>query len=112
MSDLPVPPFACDPKNLQTAQEVLTHRRKSVPMITRMFAAALVIFLTRSLLAQEKQPYDDLYRAWAEGGVTFAQSTELHSFPGASGTSKLTLNPGFRVGLGSSYEFTPYFALD
>jgi opacity protein-like surface antigen len=77
-----------------------------------MFAAALVLFLTCSLFAQDKQPYEDVYRAWAEGGVMFAQSTELHSFPGASTASKLTLNPGFRVGLGSSYEFTPYFALD
>jgi opacity protein-like surface antigen len=77
-----------------------------------MFAAALVIFLTRSLSAQENQPYEPVSRAWAEGGVMFPQSTELHSFPGASGSSRLTLNPGFRAGLGSAYEFTPYFALD
>ena len=84
----------------------------SVPMTTRMFAAALVVVLTRSISAQENQPYEPVYRAWAEGGVMLPQSTELRSFPGASGASKLTLHPGFRVGLGSGYEFTPYFSLD
>lgn len=81
-------------------------------MTTQILAAALVIFLTHSVLAQENPSYEAVSRAWAEGGVMFPQSTELHSFPGASGTSKITLNPGFRAGLGTAYEFTPYFALD
>src|SRR5258705_9252335 len=109
---LSVTTCAAGAKGLQAAHDVLTHRSMSVPMTTRMFAAALVVVLTRSISAQENQPYEPVYRAWAEGGVMLPQSTELHSFPGASGASKLTLHPGFRVGLGSGYEFTPYFALD
>jgi opacity protein-like surface antigen len=81
-------------------------------MTTRILAAAFAALLARDLSAQETRPYEPVYRAWAEAGVMFAQSTELHSFPGAAGASKLTLHPGFRAGLGSGYEFTPYFSLD
>lgn len=58
---------------------------------------------------QETEPQEPVYRAWLEAGVAFPQTTELHSF---LGTSKVKFNPGFRVGLGSGYDFTPYFALD
>src|SRR5687768_14781418 len=58
---------------------------------------------------QETEPQEPLYRAWIEAGAAFPQTTELHSF---LGDSKLKFNPGFRVGLGSGYDFTPYFALD
>lgn len=86
----------------------------SVPMTTRTLAVAAfsAAILAQNLPADDGQSYEPIYRAWAEAGAIFPQSTELHSFPGASGASKVTLNPGFRVDLGSGYEFTPYFAVD
>src|SRR5688572_28694897 len=62
--------------------------------------------------AQEEQPDDPAYRAWVEAGGLFSESTKLHSFPGAAGATKLELDRGFRVGLGSAYEFKPCFSLD
>ena len=73
---------------------------------------AAAAFCAHPTAAQEDTPDAPPYRAWLEAGGLFSESTELHSFPGAGGAAKLELNSGFRVGLGSAYEFKPYFALD
>jgi opacity protein-like surface antigen len=82
----------------------------SMPSTTRLFAAAFIALWAAGASAQETQPYQHIYRAWFEAGGLFPQSTELHSFPGTGGSSKLTLNPGFRAGLGTDYSFTPYLS--
>jgi opacity protein-like surface antigen len=73
---------------------------------------AAAVFCAHPSLAQEDIAHEPIYRAWLEAGALFSQSTDLHSFPGAGGASKLELDSGFRVGLGSTYQFKPYFALD
>lgn len=74
----------------------------------RIFAAALILTVANTARADEPA----VYRAWAELGGVFMQSTEIPSFPGVSGDSEVRFRPGVRVGLGASYSFTPYFALD
>ena len=84
----------------------------SMRFTTRWFAAGAVAILSGQLWAQEKQPYEPVYRAWIEAGALFSQSTDLHGFPGATGASKLEPQTGFRAGLGSGSALTPYFSLD
>ena len=83
----------------------------STPFATRMFTAALIAFSSNELRSQETQPYAPVYHAWLEAGVLFAQSTDLHGFPGAGGAARLTLDPGFRIAGGSDYSFTRYLSV-
>ena len=75
-------------------------------------AAGFAALLAGQLCAQEKEPYEPVYRAWIEAGALFSQSTDLHGFPGSTGASKLETDPGFRVGVGSGSALAPYFSLD
>ncbi|HKQ36839.1 MAG TPA: outer membrane beta-barrel protein [Verrucomicrobiae bacterium] len=84
----------------------------SMRFTTQWFAAVAVAILAGPLCAQEKQPYEPVYRAWIEAGALFVQSTELRGFPGSAGASKLDPRAGFRAGLGSGSALTPYFSLD
>ena len=84
----------------------------SMRLITRLFTTAAIVLFTIRIHAQQTQPYEPVSRAWIEAGVLFHDSTDLGGFPGSSGDSNLEFDPGFRVGLGSGYAFTPYFSLD
>lgn len=81
-----------------------------MPSTTRLFAAGFIALWAGGASAQETQPYQHVYRAWIDVGGVFSDSTELHSFPGVGGSSKLTLNPGVRTGVGTDYSFTPYLS--
>jgi len=78
----------------------------------RWLAVGFASLLAGQVCAQEKERYEPIYRAWAEAGALFSQSTDLHGFPGSTGASKLETDPGFRVGVGSGSALVPYFSLD
>lgn len=84
----------------------------SMRFTMRWFAIGAIAIFGGQLWAQEKPPYEPVYRAWIEAGALFSQSTDLHSFPGATAASKLEMHPGFRAGLGSGSALTPYFSID
>jgi opacity protein-like surface antigen len=84
----------------------------NAPLSPLLFAASLITVIVPELPAQETPPYEPVHRAAIEAGAWFPQSTDLSGFPGSSGTSKLELNPGFRVGIGSAYALKPYFSVD
>jgi opacity protein-like surface antigen len=83
----------------------------SMPLTSRLSAAALIAFWGQRLGAEDAQPFAPVYHAWFEAGGLLSQSAELHSFPGAGGSAKLTLNPGVRVGVGSDYSFRRFFSV-
>jgi len=82
----------------------------SMRLLSPWFAAVPIALCSQSLPAQE-EPHAHDYRAWLEAGPLFSDHTDLHSFPGAGGSSKLTLDTGVRVGLGADYGLTPYLTL-
>lgn len=75
----------------------------------RWVATVTVTLWVQSLAAQE-EAYPHVYRAWFEAGPLFSDQTELHSFPGAASSSKLTLNTGVRVGVGADYSLNHYLS--
>ena len=83
----------------------------SVPLRARLFAAGFVALWIQAASVQAMEPYPNVYRVWLEAGGLFPQSTELHLSPGSGGSSKLTLDPGVRIGIGTDYSFTRYLSV-
>lgn len=81
----------------------------NVPLIRWLFAAGAVAIFINQLHGQDTRPYEPVSRAFIEAGVLFQEDTDLSGFAGGS---KLELDPGFRVGIGSAYAFTRYFSVD
>jgi opacity protein-like surface antigen len=95
---------------LTSGANVPAHQIMSMPLIRQWLAATSVALWAQSLPAQDGQPYQNVYRGWLEAGPLFSDNTELHSFPGTAGSSKLSLDTGFRVGLGADYTLSPYLS--
>lgn len=79
---------------------------------TRISTALLSTVALASSVAEENRTYEPVYRAWAEAGGAFMESTEIRGFPGTTGDSEVRFDPGFRLGAGASYSLAPYFSLD
>ena len=93
-----------------------TRRDKTFTRLLRMRSIYFLLLLavaavTNRMHGDEASPYQNAYRVWLEAGGLFTQNSNLDSFPGAADSSRLKLNPGVRVGLGSAYTFTPLLSV-